>query len=108
MTVLLCIAWVSYVLKVLPLVAQSMQLASTGLVAKSIEYAVCFIMGSIIFNVALGNASLVQLVQGMHAQFALAVLTVLIAYFTCKRLGSILISLFVSMGVYICARVIIS
>ncbi|QLL12575.1 hypothetical protein [Pseudomonas chlororaphis] len=108
MIALLFIALVSYGLKIFPFLSQKMQLASSGLMAKSIEYAVCLIMGSIIFNVAFGSATLAQLVSGINIQFVLALFTIAIAFFTCRGTGSILISLFVSMSVYIFARVITS
>ena len=106
MITVLFISFVSYSLKIFPFLSRKLQFSSSGLMAKSIEYAVCFIMGGIIVNVTFGNATINGLMREFDVSDVLALMAIAAAFFVCRCTGSILKSLFVAMTLYITTMVI--
>ncbi|MGF1742503.1 hypothetical protein L4C34_15735 [Vibrio profundum] len=99
----LYVAILSYLLKVIPFSTKYFQSDGTGFIARSVEYAVCFIMGTIIINVAFGNESARHLAATFGSKDWVILATIFISFFVCRRTGSILKSLLVSMTFFIIA-----
>lgn len=91
----------SYFLKALPFLSDRFQGSGTSFLARSVEYAVCFIMGAIIVNVAFGNASASHLMERFGLRECVVLLTILASFLVCRLTGSILKSLFVSMALFV-------
>ncbi|QLL11840.1 hypothetical protein [Pseudomonas chlororaphis] len=105
MITILLVSIASYCLKILPLLSRKLILAPSGLTAKTVEYAVCFIMGGIIVNVAFGNATFAQLTQTLETKNVLSAIAIAAAFVTSRYTGSILKSLLLSMILYITTMV---
>lgn len=105
MITILLVSCASYCLKIFPFLSPRLTFASSGLTAKTVEYAVCFIMGGIIVNVAFGNATFAQLTQTFETKNVLAAIAIAAAFFSSRYTGSILKSLLLSMILYITTMV---
>ncbi|SFN35929.1 hypothetical protein SAMN05421579_101181 [Xenorhabdus japonica] len=70
----------------------------------SLDYAICFILGTIIINISLNNLSISELIGQFNIKCSLALLTVFLAYFISKYTHSILKSLVISLAFFILAQ----
>ncbi|MDC9590807.1 hypothetical protein PSI23_16305 [Xenorhabdus sp. XENO-10] len=71
-----------------------------SLLITSLDYAICFILGTIIVNISLNNLSISELIEQFNIKYVLALLTVVLAYFISKYTHSILKSLFLSLAFF--------
>jgi len=90
-------ALLSYLLKALPLSFSESMSGRLEWVTKWVDYSVCFIIGMIIVNVALGGVTVSDIISKPSVTQLNAVLTLLIAYLVSNRTRSILKSLAVSL-----------
>jgi branched-subunit amino acid transport protein len=98
-TILLTIAAVSYVLKVIPLVLHSRPQGSP-ILARSIDYAVCVIMGEIIMRSATGEKPLGTFLGSLNTYDIAALGGVIVAYTICRVKGSVVMGLIAGLGTF--------
>ncbi|WP_426575787.1 AzlD domain-containing protein [Xenorhabdus stockiae] len=96
MIMILLMGAISYLLRVIPFLMGNKKIKKDGFLITSLDYSVCFILGSIIVNISLGNIKISELIYHFEIKYALAIITVITAYFISKRTGSILKSLIIS------------
>ncbi|MBC8954556.1 AzlD domain-containing protein [Xenorhabdus sp. PB62.4] len=88
----------SFVLRAAPFLIRNNKLFNgKNLLITSLDYAICFILGTIIVNISLGNLSLSELIEQFDIKYMLALVTVVLAYFISKYTNSILNSLMLSL-----------
>ena len=97
----LFVSLLSYVLKAFPFFYNKVQARESSYFFRSLEYSVCFIIGTIIFNVAFNDSSLKDLVSNFETKEIIILTTVVAAYITCKITSDILKSLVFSMAFFI-------
>ncbi|OTA18160.1 hypothetical protein Xbed_03156 [Xenorhabdus beddingii] len=89
---------VSFILRAAPFLMRNNKLFNgKNLLITSLDYAICFILGTIIVNISLGNLSLSELIEQFDVKYVLALVTVVLAYFISKYTNSILKSLVISL-----------
>ncbi|MDX7992526.1 hypothetical protein FE394_04910 [Xenorhabdus sp. Reich] len=85
---------ISFVLRAAPFLINNNRLfKGKSLLITSLDYAICFILGTIIVNISLSNLSLSELIEQFDIKYVFALVTVVLAYFISKYTGSILKSL---------------
>ena len=99
--IILMVSVFSYLLKAIPLLSRRLVLNPSGVVAKTVEYTVCFIMGGIIINVALGNVTYSMLINDFKINYIIAILAIILAFIITRLTGIILMSLLISLGFFI-------
>ncbi len=96
MIMVLLMGIISAIFRVTPFLFGNKKRQKDGFVITSLDYAVCFILGSIIVNISLNNIKVSELMTGFDVKHAISVMTVMAAYFISKCTGSILKSLMIS------------
>ncbi|MDC9614641.1 hypothetical protein PSI19_12355 [Xenorhabdus khoisanae] len=100
---------VSFVLRAAPFLIKSNKLFNgKGLLITSLDYAICFILGTIIVNISLGNLSLSELIEQFDIKYVLALVTVMLAYVISKYTHSILKSLGLSLTFFMLVQWLLS
>ncbi|PHM50762.1 AzlD domain-containing protein [Xenorhabdus miraniensis] len=98
MLLIVLMGMVSFVLRTTPFLMRNNKLFNgKNLLITSLDYAICFILGTIIVNISLGNLSLSELIEQFDVKYVLALVTVVLAYFISKYTNSILNSLMLSL-----------
>lgn len=92
---------ISYLLRFLPFLFKSKEKVKPSLLLVSLDYSVCFILGSIIVNVAFKNPLISDFSHLLEAKMVFPFMTIVIAYWVTKQTGSILKSLFYSLLFFI-------
>ncbi|MDX7986874.1 hypothetical protein FE392_05945 [Xenorhabdus sp. 12] len=94
MLLIVVMGLVSFVLRIAPFLVSNHRLfKGKGLLITSLDYAICFILGTIIVNISLNKLSLSELIYHFNFKYVIALITVVLAYFISKYTDSILKSL---------------
>ncbi|MBD2782680.1 AzlD domain-containing protein [Xenorhabdus szentirmaii] len=94
MLLIVAMGMVSFVLRAAPFLVSNHRLfKGKNLLITSLDYAICFILGTIIVNISLNNLSLSELIDQFNIKYVIALITVILAYFISKYTHSILKSL---------------
>ncbi|MBC8944736.1 MULTISPECIES: AzlD domain-containing protein [Xenorhabdus] len=101
MMIILLMGAMSFFLRVIPFLIGNKKIKKDGFLITSLDYSVCFILGSIIVNISLDNIKISHLLSDFEIKYVLAIVTVITAYFISKRTGSILKSLIISSILFI-------
>ncbi|OTA16942.1 hypothetical protein Xvie_01622 [Xenorhabdus vietnamensis] len=101
MMLILLMGAISFFFRIIPFLISNKKIKKDGFLIASLDYSVCFILGSIIVNISLDNIKISNLIFGFEIKYALAIITVITAYFISKRTGSILKSLIISSVLFI-------
>ncbi|MBD2811822.1 AzlD domain-containing protein [Xenorhabdus sp. Vera] len=105
MLLIVLMGLISFVLRVAPFLINNNRLfKEKSLLITALDYAICFILGTIIVNISLNNLSLSELIEQFDIQYALALPTVVLAYFISKYTHSMLKSLGFSLAFFILIR----
>lgn len=89
---------VSFVLRAAPFLIRNNKLFNRkNFLITALDYAICFILGTIIVNISLGNLSLSEVIEQFDIKYVIALITVVLAYFISKYTHSILKSLMLSL-----------
>ncbi|OTA16945.1 hypothetical protein Xvie_01625 [Xenorhabdus vietnamensis] len=92
---------ISFILRTAPFLMNNNSLfKGKSLLITSLDYAICFILGTIIVNISLNNLSISELIEQFNIKYVLALLTVVLAYFISKYTHSILKSLVLSLAFF--------
>ncbi|PHM62108.1 AzlD domain-containing protein [Xenorhabdus ishibashii] len=98
MLLIVLMGLMSFILRIAPfLINNNRWFKRKGLLIISLDYAVCFILGTIIVNISLNNSSLSELIEHFNIKYVFALITVVLAYFISKYTLSILKSLVLSL-----------
>ncbi|WP_237387688.1 AzlD domain-containing protein [Xenorhabdus sp. Sc-CR9] len=101
MLLIIVMGLISFVLRVAPfLVNNNRAFKGKSLLITSLDYAICFILGTIIFNISFNNLSLSELIEQFNIKYVFALITLVLAYFISKYTHSILKSLGFSLGFF--------
>ncbi|MEQ1976710.1 AzlD domain-containing protein [Xenorhabdus sp. SGI240] len=94
MLLIILMGLISFILRAAPfLMNKHSESKGKGLLITSLDYAICFILGTIIVNISLDNLSLSELIDQFNIKYVFALMTVVLAYFISKYTHSILKSL---------------
>ncbi|WP_255430593.1 AzlD domain-containing protein [Xenorhabdus ehlersii] len=98
MLLIVLMGLISFILRIAPfLMNNNRWFKGKGLLITSLDYAICFILGTIIVNISLNNLSLSELIEQFNIKYVFALITVMLAYFISKYTNSILKSLVLSL-----------
>ncbi|AOM41475.1 hypothetical protein [Xenorhabdus hominickii] len=102
MLLIVLMGLISFVLRATPFLMNNNRFfKGQSLLITSLDYAICFILGTIIVNISLNNLSLIELIEQFEIKYVLALVTVVLAYFISKYTHSILKSLMFSLVFFI-------
>ncbi|MDC9597039.1 hypothetical protein [Xenorhabdus anantnagensis] len=102
MLLIVLMGMISLILRTAPFLMNNNRLfKGKSLLITSLDYAICFILGTIIVNISLNNLSISELIEQFNIKYTLALLTVILAYFISKYTHSILKSLVLSLAFFI-------
>ncbi|PHM45121.1 hypothetical protein Xmau_01329 [Xenorhabdus mauleonii] len=94
MLLIVVMGLVSFVLRAAPFLVNHHRLfKGKSVLITALDYAICFILGTIIVNISLNNLSLSELIDQFDIKYVVALITVVLAYFISKYTHSILKSL---------------
>ncbi|MBI6550327.1 AzlD domain-containing protein [Xenorhabdus lircayensis] len=109
MLLIVLMGLISFVLRVAPfLISNNRLFRGKSLLITSLDYAICFILGTIIVNISLNNLSLNELIEQFDIKYVLALVTVILAYFISKFTQSILKSLVLSLAFFMLMQWLLS
>ncbi|PHM71897.1 AzlD domain-containing protein [Xenorhabdus kozodoii] len=98
MLLIVLMGLISFILRIAPFLMNNNRfLKKKGLLIISLDYAICFILGTIIVNISLNNLSLSELIEQFDVKYLFSLITVVLAYFISKYTQSILKSLALSL-----------
>ncbi|MDE9562601.1 AzlD domain-containing protein [Xenorhabdus bovienii] len=102
MLLIIVMGLISFLLRVTPFLMNNNKLfKADSLFITSLDYAICFIIGTIIANISLNNLSLSELINQFNINYFISLVTIVLAYFISKYMCSILKSLFFSLVFFI-------
>ncbi|WFQ78641.1 AzlD domain-containing protein [Xenorhabdus sp. SF857] len=94
MLLIILMGLISFILRAAPFLMNNHRVSKEkGLLITALDYAICFILGTIIVNISLDNLSLSELIDQFNIKYVFALMTVVLAYFISKYTHSILKSL---------------
>ena len=93
----------TWLMKALPFISRVFNNDGKGFFVRAMQYAVCFIMGSTIVNVAFSNKSASDFVTQFNTRDIVIIITLAASFIVTRYTGSILKSLFFSMALLIIA-----
>ncbi|WP_340613652.1 AzlD domain-containing protein [Xenorhabdus thailandensis] len=94
MLLIVLMGLISFILRAAPfLMNDNHLLKGKRFLITALDYAICFILGTIIVNISLNNLTLSELIAQFNIKYLFALITVVLAYFISKYTHSILKSL---------------
>ncbi|CDG16371.1 AzlD domain-containing protein [Xenorhabdus doucetiae] len=98
MLLIVLMGLISFALRAAPFLIRNNRLfKGKNILITALDYAICFILGTIIVNISLDNLSLSELIEQFNIRYLFALMTLVLAYFISKYTQSILKSLVISL-----------
>lgn len=92
---------ISYILKIFPFIINIEKIINKyEYITIIFEYAICFIIGGIIYDVAFSNQTYFMLEKNFNIVYAIKISCLLLSFIVCKLTKSIIKSLLVSLIIF--------
>ncbi|MDC9594062.1 hypothetical protein [Xenorhabdus sp. IM139775] len=109
MLLIVLMGLISFMLRAAPFLINNHRLfKGKSVLITALDYAICFILGTIIVNISLDNLSLSELIEQFNIRYGLAFITLVLAYFISKYTQSILKSLVISLAFFMSVQWLLS